>query len=96
MSRRQGAEEEAYLNRYVTDEQRSRRLIFSLGRAELAILARCSLDPYDSHTGASLAPSKIANSAAAPLNQPRTWCTSVLPPFFGGAAVSCPPLRFCQ
>ena len=29
MSRRQGAEEEAYLNRYVTDEQRSRRLIFS-------------------------------------------------------------------
>jgi hypothetical protein len=29
MSRRQGAEEEGYLNRYVTDEQRSRRLIFS-------------------------------------------------------------------
>ena len=29
MSRRQGAEEEAYLNRYVTDEQRSRRLLFS-------------------------------------------------------------------
>jgi hypothetical protein len=29
MSRRQGAEEEAYLNRYVTDEQRSRRHIFS-------------------------------------------------------------------
>ena len=29
MSRRQGAEEEAYRNRDVTDEQRSRRLIFS-------------------------------------------------------------------
>ena len=29
MSRRQEAEEGAYLNRYVTDEQRSRRLIFS-------------------------------------------------------------------
>ena len=41
MSRRQGAEEEAYLNRYVTDEQRSRRLIFSStpgARAESVIL----------------------------------------------------------
>ena len=48
-----------------------------LGRAALAILGRCSLDPYQSRYGPSLAPSKIANSATAPLYQPRTWCTSV-------------------
>src|SRR5262245_33254374 len=83
MSRRQGAEEGAYLNRYMTDEQRSRRLIFSStpsGRAALAILGRCSLDPYQSRYGPSLAPFKIANSATAPLYRPRTWCTSASSP----------------
>src|ERR1700737_1201933 len=45
------------------------------GRAALAILGRCSLDPYQSRYGPSLAPSKIANSATAPLYQPWTWCT---------------------
>src|ERR1700682_5830240 len=41
MGRRQGA----YLNRYVTDEQRSRRPIFiatPLGRGQLAVFSRCS------------------------------------------------------
>src|ERR1700737_2315092 len=79
MSRRQAAG--AYLNRYLTDEQRSRRLIFSStpwGHAALAILGRCSLDPYQSRYGPSRAPSKNANSATAPLNQPRTWCTSAV------------------
>jgi hypothetical protein len=52
-------EEGAYLNRYVTDEQRSRRPIFiatPLGRGQLAVFPRCSLDPYDTDMGASLAP----------------------------------------
>ena len=35
--------------RYVTDEQRSRRPIFNatLRRGQLAVFPRCSLDPYD-------------------------------------------------
>src|ERR1700736_1839232 len=47
-----------------------------LARAALAILGRCSLDPYQSKYGPSRAASKIANSATPPLYQPRTWCTS--------------------
>jgi hypothetical protein len=49
----------AYLNRYVTDEQRSRRPIFIptlRAGAQLVVFPRCSLDPYDSDMGASLAP----------------------------------------
>jgi hypothetical protein len=51
-------EEGAYLNRYVTDEQRSRRHIFiaTLGRGQLAVFPRFSLDPYDADMGTSLAP----------------------------------------
>ena len=53
--------EGAYLNRYVTDEQRSRRPIFN---ATLRTAASClffrpataGLDPYESDMGASLAP----------------------------------------
>ena len=47
------------MDRYVTDEQRSRRPVFiatPLGRGQLAVFPRCSLDPYDSNMGASLAP----------------------------------------
>jgi hypothetical protein len=42
----------AYLNRYVTDEQRSRRPIFIptlRAGAQLVVFPRCSLDPYDSN-----------------------------------------------
>jgi hypothetical protein len=46
-----------------------------LGRAALAILGRCSLDPYQHRS--SLASSKIANSATAPLYRPRTWCANL-------------------
>ena len=49
----------AYLNLYVTDEQRSRRPIFIATLrtgAQLAVFPRCSLDPYDSNMGALLAP----------------------------------------
>jgi hypothetical protein len=51
----------AYLNRYVTDEQRSRRPIFNATlRAAASWLffrpATAGLDPYDSDMGASLAP----------------------------------------
>jgi hypothetical protein len=45
----------AYLNRYVTDEQLSRWPIFIAtlrAGAQLAVLPRCSLDPYDSDMGA--------------------------------------------
>ena len=43
----------AYLNRYVTDEQRSSRPIFNatLGRGQLAVFPRCSLDRYDPDIG---------------------------------------------
>jgi hypothetical protein len=47
------AVEDAYLNRYVTDEQRSRRPIFNAtlaGRGQLAVFPRCSLDPYESRS----------------------------------------------
>src|ERR1700737_4289478 len=79
MSRRQGAEEGS-----ISESIRDRRatqppvhfLVNPLGRAASAILGRCSLDPYQSRYGPSLAPSKIANSATAPLYRPRTWCTS--------------------
>jgi hypothetical protein len=48
------AEEGAYLNRYVTDEQRSRRPIFiATLRGQLAVFPRYSLDPYDKNMGAS-------------------------------------------
>ncbi len=56
-----GREEGACLNRYVTDPaaagpppahfQRN-----PPGRAQLAVFPRCSLDPYESDMGASLAP----------------------------------------
>ena len=55
MGRRQGARSGAYLNRYVTDEQRGRRPIFiATPRAgsQLAVFLRCSLGPYDSDMGA--------------------------------------------
>ena len=53
--------EGAYLNRYVTDEQRGRRPIFNATlRAAASWLFFCpataGLDPYDSDMGASLAP----------------------------------------
>jgi hypothetical protein len=44
-------EEGAYLNRYVTDEQRGRRPIFNAtlpGRGQLAVFPRCSLLTYQS------------------------------------------------
>jgi hypothetical protein len=47
------AVEGAYLNRYATDEQRSRRPIFNAtlaGRGQLAVFPRCSLDPYESRS----------------------------------------------
>jgi hypothetical protein len=47
------AVEGAYLNRYVTDEQRSRRPIFNAtlaGRGQLVVFPRCSLDPYESRS----------------------------------------------
>jgi hypothetical protein len=47
------AVEGAYLDRYVTDEQRSRRPILRNppGRGQLAVFPRCSLDPYESRYG---------------------------------------------
>jgi hypothetical protein len=64
MGRRQGGPSRtgpkgAYLNRYVTDEQRGRQPIFNAtlrAGGRLAVFPRCSLDPYDSDMGASLAP----------------------------------------
>src|ERR1700736_4817053 len=65
MGRRQGGPSRtsggsgAYLNRYVTDEQRGRRPIFHrnpLGRGQLAVFLRCSLGPYGSDRGTSFAP----------------------------------------
>src|SRR5271165_1132441 len=47
-------EEGAYLNRYVTDEQRGRRPIFIAtlwAGASWLFFPRCSLDPYDSDMG---------------------------------------------
>jgi hypothetical protein len=57
--RRQGAKEGAYLNRYLTDERRSRRPVFNATLRAGAIwlffrIARS--DPFDSDMGASLAP----------------------------------------
>ena len=56
--------EGAYLNRYVTDEQRSRRPIFIAtlwARGQLAVFPLCSLDPYDSEMGAStVSPARTA------------------------------------
>src|ERR1700759_640507 len=52
-------EEGAYLDRYVTDEQRSRRPIFNAtlrGRGQLAVFLRCDLYRYDPDSGTSLAP----------------------------------------
>jgi hypothetical protein len=50
--------EGAYLNRYVTDGQRSRRPIFIAtlwAGASWLFFPRCSLDPYDKDMGASTA-----------------------------------------
>ena len=44
------AVEDAYLNRYVTHEQRGRPAHFQRnppGRGQLTVFPRCSLDPYD-------------------------------------------------
>ena len=52
-------EEGAYLNRYVTDEQRKPPAHFHrnpLGRGQLAVFPRCSLDRYEPDSRASLAP----------------------------------------
>jgi len=58
MGRRQGARSEAYLNRYVTDEQRSRRPIFiaTLWAGAGWLFFCVALDPYDLDMGASFAP----------------------------------------
>jgi hypothetical protein len=65
MDRRQGGPSRtgggsgAYQIDNVTDEQRSRRPILIAtrpGRGRLAVFLRCSLGPYDSDRGASLAP----------------------------------------
>jgi hypothetical protein len=51
MGRRQGARSGAYLNRYVTDEQRGRRPIFIAtlrAAGQLAVVPRCSLLTYQS------------------------------------------------
>jgi hypothetical protein len=48
----------AYLDRYVTDEQRSSRPIFNAtlwAAASWLFFSRCSLDPYDTDMGTSLA-----------------------------------------
>ena len=49
----------AYLDRYVTEEQRSSRPIFNAtlrAAAGWLFCPRCSLDRYDTDMGASLAP----------------------------------------
>ena len=55
-----GREEGAFLNRYVTDEQRSRRPIFNAtlraAASWLFFLRRGGSTPYESDMGASLAP----------------------------------------
>jgi hypothetical protein len=52
------AVEGAYLNRYLTDEQRSRRPIFiaTLWAGVSWLFFRVAHDPYDSDMGASFAP----------------------------------------
>jgi hypothetical protein len=61
MGRRQGARSEAYLDRYVTDPAAAGQPPAHFhrnppGRGQLAVFLRCSLDPYESDMGASLAP----------------------------------------
>ena len=72
-------DEEAYLNRYVTEEQRSRRPIFIATLRAARLSAGCSV-AHRSKTTAGIVPLRFAHPAekyaAAPLYQPRTWGSS--------------------
>jgi len=70
--------EGAYLNRYVTEEQRSRRPFSSQPSALRVFLAGCFV-AHRSKTTAGILPLRFAHPAkirSSAANQSRTWCTS--------------------